>query len=105
MTSKINNTWGGRRSNAGSGGNRPRTGPLKQTFAVSPFSHTDKGDTESEATIIITRCNYCGAWGWRYAEPETLYDWQGSEDNRLHKQAGAPTQMLVHADDCPRKIA
>jgi len=98
-------TWGGRRPNAGSGGNRPRTGPLKRTFTVSPFSHNKKDDTESEATITITRCNYCGAWGWGYAEPETLYNWQGDEGNRLHKQSGTPTQMLLHADDCPRKQA
>jgi hypothetical protein len=95
--------WGGRRPNAGSGGNRPRTGPLKQTFAVSPFSHTDKGDTESEATITITRCNYCGAWGWSYAEAETLYDWQADEGNRLHKRQGMPEQPIAHLTDCPHK--
>ena len=92
--------WGGRRPNAGSGGNRPRSGPLKRAFPVSPFRHNTKGDTESEATITITRCNQCGAWGWTYASQETLYDWQGEEDAQLHTQAGNEEQALVHSEEC-----
>lgn len=83
--------WGGRRKNAGSGGKRPRSGPLRRSFSVSPFSSHEKGDTESEATIVITRCNLCGAWGWNFAPGEPVYD---------QSAMGADEKPLEHLSEC-----
>lgn len=65
----------------GRGGSRPATreddarreyaqppGKLGELFQFKPFA-SDRGDTFSTATMEVTRCNYCGAWGVRpYAE-------------------------------------
>jgi len=94
--------WGGARPNTG--GARPNSGPLKSRVQnFHPFAHGEKGGTISKVSWEFTRCNACGAIGWKMAEDEHVWDASLPEGEGWQDVEGLAGQAIVHNDGCANR--
>lgn len=75
-------------------------GPIPQVFDLKLLpDKTPKGANASYVTLIVKRCNACGATG-HYDYTESIRSWDGRGKPKERSYKGQPP---VHAPDCPCK--